>query len=814
MRIALRSLRKTPLLCGTVILVLGFGIGANMALFSMFRALLLRPIAGIRDSDSLVRFRRAQAGRVQGNQSYPDYLDFRDQSRTIRDLVAERLIALRLAGPPAQIVNGAVVTGNYFQALGAKSAAGRLLGPDDDREPGAHPVVVVSEAFWRRQLGGDVRAVGSSIQLNGFPFHIVGVVAGPFEGVEFHERTEIWMPVAMIARAMPRNASYRFLTERRAGWLTWYGRLAPGVSLAQASSEWNRIATELDARYPQTNQGRRWEIHSHASMPPDEREHLSRLMSLLLGAVCLVLLIACGNVANLLLARAAGRAREMAIRLALGAGRWAMIRELLAESFLLGVAGGALGSLIAPWLASVLARVWPRTPEQVFVLDWPMLGFAAAVSLVCILLCGLAPAWTASAAQLNTVLKESSPTAGRNRGRVQRAFVVAQVALSVGLVTVSALVFGSMRRIVGIQPGFATHGVVAAYMDISLLGYDAERGTRFFTELVQRVSTMPGVRSATLGKSSPAVDWSDRVNIFHPGQAPPDNFREDQTPNAIRTDRNIVAPGYFATLGIPLIAGHDFRPSDGHDSPRVAIVSRALSHRLWGEQNAVGRQLLMPLDGRPAPAPLEVIGVAADSRYRTVLDDPPPVLYVPLSQNYDSISRLMVAVDGTEADFKEPLRRAIQSLNPDLPVRSISTLQEQIDQALWDRRAATNVLTLFGLLALVLACTGVHGVVAYATAQRSREIGIRMALGAGRADVQRQVAIQALRLALAGIAVGIPIALWAKPAAGAFLYRAEGTNAITFAAAAALFLLIALIASALPARRAASADPASVLRSD
>jgi putative ABC transport system permease protein len=471
---------------------------------------------------------------------------------------------------------------------------------------------------------------------------------------------------------------------------------------------------------------------------------------------------------------------------------------------------------LAPWFASILAKAWPRTPEQVFVLDWPLLAFGAAISLVCVLLCGLAPAWSASATHVNTVLKDASPTAGRGSGRVQRVFVAAQVALSVGLVAVGALVLGSMRRIVAIEPGFQAQALVTGAMDISLLGYDAELGGRFFTNLLHRISEVPGVRSAALAKSSPAVDWSDRLNIFHPGQMPAEGFTEERAPNAIRTDRNVITPGYFATLGISLIAGRDFRDSDRATSAKVAIVSESLARRLWGGQNAVGRQIVMPVDTRtaPAPTPVEIIGVAADSRYRTVLDEPPLLLYVPLAQNYDSISRVILAVDGPAAGFREPLRRALQSISPDLPVPAPATLQEQIDRSLWDRRAAASLLTLFSALALGLACTGVYGVVAHTAAQRSREIGIRMALGACRSDVRRHIAAYALRLTLAGVAAGIPLALWAKPAAAAFLYRADTAIAPTLTFVAALFTAIALIAAALPAHRAASTDPASVLRGD
>jgi predicted permease len=803
----LRSLRKTRGLSITIVLLLGFGIGANTALFSLCRALLLRPIPGVRNSDELVRVRRTQYGRSQGNQSYPDYLDLRDQSRTVAGLVAERLVSLRLAGPAAQIVQGAVVTGNYFKVLGPSAAAGRLLGSEDDRVPGGHPVVVVSESFWRRQLAGDPQAVGAALNMNGYPFTIVGVVAAPFEGVDSGERTAIWMPVMMVNQAMPRSSGYRFLEERSAGWLTWYGRMRGGVTPAGVAREWNGIAARLEAQYPGTNNGRRWEIEAHASMDRDRRSSISRLVALLFAAVCLVLLIACGNVANLLLARAAGRAREMAIRLALGAGRAVLVRQLLTESLLLALAGGMLGLTLAPWMTAVLSKVWNQ--HLAFVVDWQVLAFALAASLLCVLVCGLAPAWAASSTNVAGVLKDGTPGSGRGRGRLQRIFVVAQVALSVALVAAGALVLGSMRRIVSIPPGFEKN-VVMISMDVSLLGYTAYRGTQFFTDLARRVAALPGVRSVSLGKSSPAADWTDRVNVYRPGEMPAEGSTEE--PAAIRADRNTVAPSYFATLGIPLIAGRDFTAADREGSAPVAIVSQALAKRLWRGGNAIGRQVLMAADTRMAPRPLEVIGVAADAHYRTLLDEPPSVLYIPLSQNYDSISRLMVAVNGAPGDFKEPLRRAVQQFHPDLPVRSASTVQEQIDQSLWQRRAVADVLALFGVLALVLACTGIHGVVAHSTAQRAREIGIRMALGAKRGDVLREIAGRAVRMALVGIAIGIGLAAWAKPAVSGYLYRAEGVNAITFGAVAVLFVAIALLAAALPARRAASIDPSSALR--
>jgi predicted permease len=355
MQAAMRRLRRNPGFAVTVVLLLGFGIGANTALFTLFRVNFDRPIPGVKDSGELVRVRRAQNGRVQGNQSYPDYTDFRDASKTVTGLIAGRLVPIRLDGVPARIVSGAIVTGNYFQLLGVRATLGRLLSPEDDRQAAA--VAVVSEAFWAREGKGDAHPVGAVLNMNGYPFTIVGVAAAPFEGVEYGEHTEIWMPMSMVRQAMTRAQDFPFLTARNAGWLTWFGRLRHGASLSEAQHEWNAIAMQLRTAYPLTNAGRNFELHRNASMAPGDRAEIASLLSLLFAAVGLILLIACGNVANLMLARAAGQTREMAIRLALGASRPVLVRQALAESGVLAAASGALGLLLAPWMAGVLGTV-------------------------------------------------------------------------------------------------------------------------------------------------------------------------------------------------------------------------------------------------------------------------------------------------------------------------------------------------------------------------------------------------------------------------------------------------------------------------
>ena len=411
-------------------------------------------------------------------------------------------------------------------------------------------------------------------------------------------------------------------------------------------------------------------------------------------------------------------------------------------------------------------------------------------------------------------LNAASPRTGGGRSRLRRAWVIAQVALSVALVAAGSMVLRSMQRIVAIDPGYQPDRVLMAAMDLSLLGYSQERGTECFLDLLDRLSRLPGVRSASLAKSTPAMDWSDRVELFRQGEVPANVARFASLRGALTVNRNTIGPGYFRTLEIALIAGRDFTMGDRTGSRPVAIVSKSLAKMLWPGQDPLGTQLVVPVEGQTLlPAPLEVIGVAADSRYRSVLDRPPPLLYVPLLQNYDSISRLMVAVDSSPSQFKGALGGAIQQANPDLPVR-ITTMREQLDLSLWRQRAAATLLAFFGLLAVGLACAGINGVVAYGAAQRSREMGIRMALGADRAHVLWQVVGQAVRLTAGGIALGLPLALWARPALAAFLYHASALEPVAFAGVPLLFVAIAVAASLRPARRAAGTDPAIALRQD
>jgi predicted permease len=773
-RVALRAARKRPGLFLTSIAILGAAIGVNTALFSLLHAVLLRPIPGVEQSGDLLRIRRSLKGQTQGNQSYPDYLDIREQTRTLSGLAAERLVPMRLAGPPAEVLTGAVVSANYFDVMGVRAALGRVLEAADDRGP--HAVAVLSHAEWQRRFGGDPAVLGRSMTLNGTPYTIVGVAAAAFSGIEFGESTALWVPVSMASQAMTRGAGFPWLTARNAGWLTYYARPNAGMTLEAVQADLTAIARRLEAAYPGTNAGRGFvPAAGHPGMTPQQHAQMRVLFGLLSAAATLVLLIACGNIGNLLLARAAAQTRELALRTALGARRIDLLRQPLADAVLIGGAGGLLGIAIAPWILPLLRQTIPQTIAA-DALDPRVLAFNLGATLLAVALFGLAPAWFATGTNLRG-------------GRMMRGWVVAQVALSLALVANGSLVLGSMRKILAIDPGYRAGQVLLTSMDLSLVAYSPERGTQFFAGLIERVSGVPGVRSATIAKSSPSVDWSDRFEVN----------------GSFHADKNTVAPGYFRTLGIPLLAGRDFSTADRAD---IAIVSRALAERLWPGQNAVGQRL------RSATQSLEVVGVAADTRYRSVLDAPPALVYVPLLQNYDSIGRLMVAVDGNPEPFKDTLRRLVQEANPGLPVRGVVTLQEQIDASLWQRSAASSLLSLFGALAIALACAGIYGVVSFATAQQTREIAIRMALGAERSSVLASVLTRTLKLVGAGIAIGLPLAVWAKPSVATMLYGVGGAEPLAFAGVALLFVAVALAAAVVPARRAATIDPALALRAE
>ena len=797
------------------ILLLAIGIGANTAIFSLVNAVLLRPIPGVQEPDRLVRFLRLQSGREFFSFGYPDYVDYRDRNRMLAGVIAEGQAPLSFAGSTTQRIAGSVVTGNYFSVLGVRPAAGRLFTEEDDRTPGGHWVVVISHALWRSAFGADSSAVGKKIQLNGHSFTIIGVADETFRSLTFGESIDAWIPMAMQREAIPRLADFDLPNSRSAGWLRLYGRLRPGTRIEQASTEIAAIANRLAEIYPKTNEGRNAGLVGGVSLYPDSRARFRNFFGLLLAAVGLLLLIACGNVANLFLARATTRQREIAVRLAMGARRSRLVRQLLTESVLLCAIASALGLLLAPWTVQLLLALLPPAEfklENVPRVDPLVLGFTILVSISTAVLFGLAPALAASKTDVATSLKEAAPASGLSRSPLARVLVIAQVALSLVLLIGAGLVVRSMQRILAIDRGFDSSHVLLSSIDLAIQGYSEARGSQFLEQLLERLSQAPGVRAASIAQTDPARGWGTRMSIFYEGQVPPEDVVRRRDDVGVRVEVNFISPGYFATFGIPLMTGRDFSAQDREGAQPVTIVSEKLARRLWPGENPIGKRIVAPVRRSQIGPPLTIIGVAKDSRYRTLTAEAPLLLYVPLGQVYLPCVRIQARVAGDPASFTSVIAHQVKSLDPNMPIYDVKTMDSQISSSLWEQRTAAGLIGLFGVLALVLASVGLYSVMAQSVAQRTREIGIRMAMGADARDVLRLVVIQGMALAGAGVLVGAAAALGLTRFVSSLLYGVSTTDLTTFSSVALLLLTVSLAATYIPARAATRIDPVAALR--
>jgi len=814
-RYGLRMLARARGTSAVAILLLALGIGANTAIFSLVNAVLLRPIPGVHEPDRLVRFMRLQSGREFFSFGYPDYVDYRDRNRMLAGVIAEGQAPLSFAGSTTQRIAGSVVTGNYFSVLGVSPAAGRLFTEEDDRTPGGHWVVVISHGLWRGAFGADSSAVGNRIQLNGHSFTIIGVADETFRSLTFGESIDAWIPMAMQREAIPRLADADLPNNRSAGWLRLYGRLRTGTRIEQAGAEIAAIANRLAEIYPKTNEGRKAGLVGGVSLYPDSRARFRNFFGLLLAAVGLLLLIACGNVANLFLARATTRQREIAVRLAMGARRSRLVRQLLTESVLLCAIASGLGLLLAPWTVQLLLKLLP--PAEFKLADIPpvdpmVLAFTILVSISTAVLFGLAPALAASKTDVATSLKEAAPASGLSRSPLSRVLVIAQVALSLVLLIGAGLVVRSMQRILAIDRGFDSGHVLLSSIDLAIQGYSETRGVQFLEQLLARVSQAPGVRAASIAQTDPARGWGTRLSIFYEGQMPAEDVVQRRDDVGIRVEVNFISPGYFATLGIPLMTGRDFNGQDRAGAQAVAILSEKLARRLWPGGSPIDKRIVAPLNRRQPQPSLTIVGVAKDSRYRTLTADAPLLLYVPLWQRYAPFVRIQVRAIGDPAALTPMIEQQVKSLDPNMPIYDVKTLDSQISGSLWEQRTAAGLIGLFGVLALVLASVGLYSVMAQSVAQRTREIGIRMAMGAQARDVLRLVVIQGMALAGAGVLVGAAAALGLTRFVSSLLYGVRTTDLTIFSSVALLLLTVSLAATYIPARAATRIDPVAALR--
>jgi predicted permease len=797
LRYGARMLVKKPGFTLIAVVTLALGIGANTAIFSLVNTILLRPLP-VREPQRLVSIFPTilRTGEAQIF-SYPNYVDVRDRNDVFTDLAAFTFAGMSLSrNGNNEIIYGYLASGNYFELLGVNAALGRTFTPKDDRTPNADPVAVLSYASWQKRFGADHNIVGQTVLLNNLSYTIIGVAPPRFNGTEFIYAPEMWVPMMMLGQIKPGSKE---LEQRNINSIYCVGRLKPGVSAAQAESALTNVMAQLGREFPDSNEGKGMMLTPPGLVFPTARTGFIGFAGVLMLTVALVLLIACTNLAGLLLARAAGRRKEIAIRLALGASRARLVRQLLTESVLLALAGGVVGVLLAVWLIDLVMAFKPPISLPLLIdlqLDWRVLSFTVVLSLLTGTLFGLLPALQATKPELVPALKDESALGGYRRSRLRNTLVVAQVALSLVLLVAAGLVQV-------MSPGFNPENVVALTMVPSLQGYDEAKGKQLQQQLIDRVSNLPGVKAMAITNRLPlSLSGSDSY-VFIEG-APPTSSA--QTPNALNSN---VSPGYFQTMEIPLVAGRVFTERDREDAPRVVVINETFARRFWPGQDAIGKRFRYSRADGPL---VEVAGVVKDGKYFSLGEDPKPFFYLPLLQSYEEPTTLIARTTNNPSAALATIRDEILKLDPTMPFAEVKTLTEHMSLSLFPLRIGASVVGSFGLLALLLAAIGIYGVMAFAVSQRTREIGIRMALGAQGADVLRLIIRQGLTLMLIGLGLGLAGALLLTRLMSSVLYGVSATDAVTFVSVTALLFVVVLIACWVPARRATNVDPIAALR--
>ena len=809
LRYGLRVLSKAPGFAAVAIVSLALGIGLNTAIFSIVNVILIRPVPGIKEQDRIV-WARAPI-------SYPDYIDYREQTQSFDGMAAitgTSDFSLVRGGEP-ELIKGEYVTENYFDVLGIRALKGRTFEKEEGQTPS--PVVVVSEHLWRTRFESDSTIVGREITLNGMGFTVVGIAPPNFIGTEVGLNRELWVPLSMQPVLNPRESSRsadpvanRF-KDRNSHWLAVFARLRPGVSREQAGSELSTVAQHVATTFsgkasPETLRSVQL-LQMSGGMDPRDQQEAAPLAGIVMGVVALVLLIACANIASLLVARAAVRRRETAIRQAVGATRLRLVRQWLTESVLLGLAGGAIGLLLALWANQLLISYLQTTPlaSLELGLDYRVLAFTLGVSVITGIVFGLAPALQASRLDIVMALKsEHSASRGRSyRSRLRSVFVTAQVALSVVLLIGAGLFIRSLLRANTIDPGFNIDRALTVPLNLGLLRYNETEGTNFYRDLLARVEVQPGVQRASFVRFAQLGFSFAQFQVFVEGRS------GQQTGEGINTGFNVVGPNYFKTMGTALLRGRDFTTDDRKGAPGVVVINETLANTLWPGEDAVGKRL--SLTGPDGPF-LEVVGLARDGKYRSLGESPHAYVYQPLLQSYDPKMTLVVRTAGEPQSVASAVREQIRTLDPNLPVADVKSLRDQVDLSLFPSRVAAWTLGGFGALALLLAAIGIYGVVSYSVAQRTREIGVRVALGAKGKDVLRLVLGEGFYVIAIGLVLGLLLSAAATQVIAGFLYGIGATDPLTFAGVPLVLGFVALVASYIPARRATKVHPLEALR--
>jgi putative ABC transport system permease protein len=806
-RYGFRMMMKSPGFAIVAVFSLALGIGANTAVFSFLNAFLLSPLP-VKDASRLVTIFTTDV-KNQGNlpTSHYNYIDYRDKNDVFEEILAYNFAGITYAAPGGETKQfvAEMVSGNYFDTLGLKPLYGRTFLADEDKTPGTHPVAVMSYACWQRDFGADQGIVGNTISLNRRAFSVVGIGPKDFEGTDVGFVPDMWVPMMMHNELQP---GFDFYDGRRGLFLNMIGRLRPGMSLSQAQASMSIIGSQLEEAYSKDNEGRNVKLVPllQARRDPNGDGQLALLSGSLMAVVAVVLIIACLNVTNLLLARATRRRREIAIRIALGAHRRRLISQLMTESLLLSLAGGIIGLFFAFWTKDIIRSFaagdgGANAPD--IPLDSRVLLFTLVVSVLSGVLFGLVPALQASRPDLVGALKTEIPMTSKRRFRfnLRKTLVVLQVGLSLIALITAGLFVRSLQKASEVNPGFITENMLLMGFDLGSAGYTEAQGKVFHRRLLDGVSALPGVKGATIARDRPFGGGFLR-SVFIEGRDPGPSGR------GVLVQTNYIGPSFFQTLGIPLQRGRDFENSDNEKSQNVVIINESMAAQFWPDQDAIGKRFKFFDD----PDYRQVIAIARDSKYNNLVEERRPFVYVPLQQTYAPGLNLYVRAEGDPRSLVVALRGEVQSIDPTLSLLNIETLAERVHRSLTGQRMQAALLGVFGMLALVLASVGLYGVMAYSVAQRTREIGIRMALGAQRRNVLGLVLRQGAVLLASGVGLGLAVAFLVTRGLASLFFGISAFDPLAFIGTSVLLAVVALFASYIPARRATRIDPTIALK--
>jgi len=800
----IRQLRSNPGFTLAAVLCIALGIGGNSAAFSISYALLFQQ-SPAQDPDRLVRIYGKWANGISyGSFSYPDYLDLRGRNEIFSGLVMESIAPFNLsAADRNDRIWGQVVSGNYFSELGIRPILGRGFLPEEDRTQGTHPVVVISRSLWKNRFGSDPGVINKTVRLNGRPFSIIGVGPDGFHGTTVGLGGDLWVPVSMFEQLFPGRP---WLTRRGSHWIQGViGRLKPGVAIGQAASRVNAIMAQLAEQYPDTNKGLSAIVYrdSEARLHPAVRDSFVNFMALIFAVVGAVLLLACTNVAGLLLARSSARRKEISVRMALGASRGRLVRQLLAESVVLSSLGGAAGFVLGMWLVRLIQSVQPPSdiPMQFHIaLEWRVIVFTLVVTLLTGILFGLAPALASARHDLVTTLKDGAPLLGGSTARVRKVLVGGQVALSFVLMVGAALLVQSLQNVRNLDLGFSPNNQFMGVLQLELNQYDKARVQQFMQSLKQRIESLPGVA---------AVGFADNVILNLSSQqmgVRPEGYQPPSEANYPSIDYNFIDEGYLKAMGIAVLQGRGFAATDDANAAPVMLVNQAFAQRFWPGEDPIGKRV------RTAGKEHQIVGVVKTGKYFSIGEAPRAFMYLPIRQNYTGNLVFHVRTMGDPGSLMEAVRKEVRFLDNTLPAAELKTMNSALGLALLPARLGAAVVSAFAFLALFLASVGLYGVIAHFVSQGTRDIGIRMAIGARPSQVLSLVLRQGMVTTLVGLGAGLLAALAASRLMSGFLYGISGTDPISYVAAVFVLAMVSSAAVLVPARRATRIDPAIALR--